>query len=142
MRLVYGEDERLIAWASERIGGLQFRPDAKAIGSEINGKLVGVTVFDCFSTCDVNMHIASDGSGHWLTRAFLVAGFAYPFIQCGMRRVTGLVPAKNEAALRFDLHLGFKKEGLCRHALPDDDIIILGMTRSECRFIPPEHRHD
>ena len=57
-----------------------------------------------------------------------------------MRRVTALVPAKNTAALRFDLHLGFKQEGVVRHALPDDDIIILGLLREDCRFIPQEYR--
>lgn len=142
MPLIYGDDERLLRWASERIGGLRFRDDATAIGRERGGELVSVCVFDGFSAADCNMHIASDGSRHWLTREFLVACFAYPFIQLKLRRVTGLVPAKNRDALRFDLHLGFQVEGRCRDALPDDDIIILGMLRRECRFLPSEHRHD
>ncbi|WP_369674540.1 hypothetical protein, partial [Enterococcus faecium] len=56
-----------------------------------------------------------------------------PFVQWNLRRVTGLVPAKNADALRFDLHLGFEREGYLKHALPDDDLIVLGMTRE--RFI-------
>ena len=119
--IVYGEDERLLEWAC---GIIHFTPraDATAIGWEENGILRAVTIYDGFSQCDCNMHIASDGTGHWLRRAFLKASFGHPFLQWNMRRVTGLVPAKNAAALRFDLHLGFKQEGLIRHALPDDNI--------------------
>lgn len=137
--IIYDDDSRLIGWAREVIG-CQFRGDAKAIGLESDGRLVAVTVFDGFSECDCNMHVASDGSGHWLGKDFLTCSFAYPFVQLKLRRVTGLVPAKNVTALRFDLHLGFKHEGICRDALPDDDIIILGMLRAECRFIPKQYR--
>lgn len=136
---IYGEQDRLVVWASERIG-YPPRTDAQAIGWQENGQLRAVTLWDCFSQCDCNIHIASDGSRQWLRKAFLRASFYHPFIQWGMRRVTGLVPAKNTAALTFDLHLGFQQEGVCRNALPDDDIIILGMLREDCRFIPPKFR--
>lgn len=142
MALIYGQDERLLNWASSRVGGIQFRPDATAIGWEREGEIRAVVVFDSFSAADCNMHIASDGTKRWMSKELLFAAFAYPFVQCGLRRVTGLVPAKNHAALSFDLHIGFKLEGQCRNALPDDDIIILGMTRGSCRFIAPEYRHD
>lgn len=141
MPLIYGEDERLVRWAQAGMGGLAFRDDATAIGIERNGELRAVVVFDGFSHCDCNMHVVSDGSKRWLTREFLVHVFAYPFIQCGFRRVTGLVPSKNLEALRFDLKLGFQIEGHIRHAMPDDDIVLLGMIRENCRFIPKEYRH-
>ncbi len=137
--LIYNRDKPLIEWAQDVIG-CTFRDDAKAIGYGTNDELIAVTVFDGFSVCDCNMHIASNGSGRWLTRKFLIASFAYPFIQLKLRRVTGLVPAKNEAALKFDLHLGFEFEGRCKNALPDDDIIILGLLRENCKYIHPNHR--
>ena len=138
MQLVY--DQHILEWASDVIG-FPFRDDAKVIGASFDGDLRAVVVYDGFSECDCNMHIASDGSARWLSRGFLRAVFAYPFIQLGLRRVTGLVPAKNERALNFDLRLGFEHEGLCRDALPDDDIIVLGMRRSVCPYIPEEYRH-
>lgn len=140
MSLIYGQDETLLPWACERIGIHRFRYDAKAIGREVDGELVAVVVYDGFSECDCNMHIASNGSGHWMNRELLVHAFAYPFIQLDLRRVTALVPARNAAALRLDAHLGFAYEGRCKDALPDDDLIILGMTRANCRFIPPHER--
>ncbi len=139
IEIIYGEDERLVSWA-ENVIGCQFRNDAKAIGLSSDKEIIAVTVFDGFSQCDCNIHIASNKTGHWLNRKFLISSFAYPFIQLKLRRVTGLVPAKNTNALKFDLHLGFTQEGICRHALPDDDIIILGLLREDCRYIHPKHR--
>ena len=153
-KVVYNDDERLIEWAAGRIGIASFRPDARAIGlvqdsdhgeagpdrDSAGHRILAAVVFDCFSKCDCNMHVASDGSGQWLNREYLIRCFAYPFVQCGLRRVTGLVPAKNTAALKFDLHLGFRLEGRCPDALPDDDVLILGLVRSECLVIPKESR--
>lgn len=139
MKLVSGP--HLLPWA-EGVIGFAPRDDAKAIGVvDADGTIRSVTVFDNFSPCDCNMHIASDGSKRWLTRIYLRTAFYYPFVQVGLRRVTGLVPASNSAALHFDLHLGFVREGLCRNALPDDDLIVLGMLREHCRFIPQEFRN-
>lgn len=137
--LIYGQQDRLIDWARQIID-FNPRPDVKAVGFGDGNRLRVVTLYDGFSACDCNIHIASDRSGHAFTLGFLRASFAHPFLQWNLRRVTGLVPSKNTAALRFDYHLGFKYEGLCRDALPDDDVIVLGMLRSECRFIPRNRR--
>ena len=137
--LVYDDSGQMIEWASKIIG-FQPRSDAVAVGWREHGELRAVVLYDNFSACDCNIHIASDGTGNWLRRAFLVTCFMHPFAQWGLRRVTGLVPAKNTDALRFDLHLGFEQEGYLRHALPDDDLVLLGMLRENCRFIPPEYR--
>lgn len=139
--IVFDEDYRLIGWAAERIGVECFSHDAHAIGLERDGELVAVVVYDRFSPHDCHMHVASDGSKRWLVREFLVACFAYPFIQLGLRRVTGLVPASNAAALKFDKNLGFLVEGYHHQALGDDDLITLGMLRENCRFIPKEVAH-
>lgn len=140
MRKVTADDQAgLIRWAEKAIGS-QFFSDAKAIGLLLNGEICAVVVFDRFSKCDCNMHIASDGGRRWMTREYLVEAFRYPFVQCGLRRVSGLVPSKNEQALRFDQKLGFVKEGVCRNAMIDDDIVILGMLRKDCLFIAPEYR--
>ena len=140
-RLLYGEDERLLPWATERVGVPSFRHDARTIGYENDDGLVAVVVFDGFSPVDVNMHIASDGSSRWLTRELLTASFAFPFIQCGLRRVTALVPARNTAALKFDEHLGFRREGYHPQAGKDGDLVSLGMLKEWCRFLPKEHMH-
>jgi RimJ/RimL family protein N-acetyltransferase len=77
-----------------------------------------------------------------LSRHFLKEAFRYPFEQLCVDRITGLVPARNLEAQRFDEHLGFVLEGRARRALPDgDDLLIYGMLREECRWITQE-QHD
>lgn len=140
IKLVYEDQPTLLKWAAERIGLLRFRQDAKAFGVMRDGQLRAVVVWDTFSEVDCAMHVASTGTGHWLTRAVLIQAFGYPFVDLKLRRVTALIPAKKSEVIRFNEHLGFNLEGICPEAMPDDDIQIRGMLRRECRFIPPEYR--
>lgn len=131
----------MLPWACEKMGIGQFARDAFSMGLERDGELVAVVVFDRFTDCDCHMHVASDGSNAWLNKELLLAAFAYPFTQLGFRRVTALIPASNAAALKFNRHLGFTQEGYHRHAMPDDDIIALGLLRADCKFIVQEKDH-
>jgi RimJ/RimL family protein N-acetyltransferase len=133
---VVGEQRPVfIDWAQRALGGIRLARDAKTIAAVRDGEILAVVCYDTFTAFDCHMHIASNGSRRWISRALLREAFAYPFIQCGLRRVTGLVAASNQDAMRFDLHLGFRIEGLCREGAPDGDLFILGMLRRECRFI-------
>lgn len=134
--LIYGNEERLLPWAQQQIG-VSFRRDAYTLGLEKDGALVAVVVFDSFGAFDCNMHIASDGTSAWMNKSLLLGAFAYPFLQLKLLRVTGLVPAGNRDALRFDEHLGFVREGFHPKAGPDGcDLISLGLLAENCRFIP------
>lgn len=139
--LIYGQEKRLLPWAAERIGIESFRRDACTIGLERDGEIVAVVVFDTFSKVDCNIHIASDGTAAWMTKSLLLATFAFPFTQLKLNRITGVIPAKNTQAIAFDENLGFVREGYCPKALPDDDVVIMGMLRETCRFIPKEQRN-
>ena len=135
-RLILDERERCGDWAQARIPHVPSWGEwYEAIGLERDGELVAVVVYNFWSDCDIAMHIAAVPGRRWLTRPFLQAAFRYPFVQLGVQRVTGYVPEKNVDALRFDLHLGFVREGLMRNALPDDNVVVLGMLRNECRFL-------
>jgi len=138
--LIYGREDILLPWVAERIGLPGFNASAKAIGIGDESGIRGAVVYDCIGPADCSMHVASDGSRHWITREFLYHAFAYPFLQLGLRRVTAMVPAKNLHALRFDEKLGFVREGYHPHGMPDDDLVSLGMLRANCRFIPREFR--
>jgi RimJ/RimL family protein N-acetyltransferase len=140
LKISIEDQTRIISWAEDKIG-CKFRPDAKAIAHYRDNKLAGVVVYDCFGECDCNIHVASDGNRRWVTKSYLAEVFAYPFLQCGFRRITGLVPYKNKPAIRFNTHLGFTVEGVCREALPDDDIVVMGMLKRDCRFIPRRCRN-
>jgi RimJ/RimL family protein N-acetyltransferase len=134
--IVY-DTPRIVEWVKARQPLMPNWHDAVAIGlQQADGELVGGVVYENFGLADVNMHVC--GEGNWLTREFLIRVFYYPFIECKLRRVTALVASRNQQTLRFCSSLGFQYEGRARHALPDDDVIIFGMLRAECRFIPQE----
>jgi RimJ/RimL family protein N-acetyltransferase len=134
--LICDQKERCGDWAKARIPHVESWGEwYEAIGWERDGELVAVVVWNLYSGADIAIHIAAVPGRHWMTRTFLRAAFRYPFLQLGCRRVSGFVPSKNAEALRFDRHLGFRDEGLMRHALPDDDVVVLGMLKEECRWL-------
>ncbi len=136
-RVVYDERERVGEWVRERVGLYESWGEwYQAIGLERDGELVAGVVYNFYSRGnDIAIHVASDGSRRWMTREFLRAVFRYPFIQLGVRRVTGYVPASNADARRFDEHIGFVQEGVMREAANGEDMVVYGMLARECRYL-------
>lgn len=136
-RIIYGETQRLKEWAVEHYQEAAADDDTHAIGLEDDaGNLQAVVLYNCFAPPSCSMHVVSDGRRRWLSREFLAHVFAYPFIQLGLSRVTAYVPAKNTQALMMDMRLGFQVEGRMVEAMPDDDLIVLGMLSRNCKWLP------
>ena len=139
--IILDHPDRLIAWAADRLG-LGFFSDARAIGWGMDDNIRAVAVYERWSGNDCVVHLVSDQRPGWLTQRFLAAGFHYPFVTAGLRRITGLVPASNERAIRLNRHFGYREEGRLRFAAADGgDLIIMGMLREECPFISKEAVH-
>lgn len=116
--------------------GLKLSEGMVAIGLRRGQRLVAGVVFEGFNGRNVWMHVAAVPGGRWLVRAYLKACFAYPFLVAGVDRVTGYVDASNEAARRFDEHLGFVEEARLSGAAADGgDVILYVMRRADCRFL-------
>lgn len=122
-------------WALERIPKMEaWMGQAKSIAAVEHYQTLGVVVFDAFTPHDCAMHIVIEDK-RCVTRRILKQVFDYPFNQLGLRRVTGLVPESNVAALAFDYRLGFVQEGRKKWGMGDEDEIILGMTKEHCRWL-------
>lgn len=139
-RLIYDRTSELCEWAALQIGRAEpFSADSHAIGLAADGRLRAVGVYNTLSIIDGHFSLASDRQPGWLTRAYLVALFTYPFIQLRKERMTAVVDVSNRDSLRLTRHLGFREEGRMREAAPDGgDRIMFGMLRRECRFIRPD----
>jgi RimJ/RimL family protein N-acetyltransferase len=100
------------------------------------GKLYGGIIYKDYTgkNGSVAMHVAAF-LPRWVNRTILWVAFDYPFNQLGVKKVFGQVPADNEAALKFDLNLGFKVEGQIKDVYPSGDMLLLSMYRAECRFL-------
>lgn len=112
----------------------------KGLGLEDDGELVAGVLYDGYTGHNVWMHVAAVPGAKWLTPEFLRYCFHYPFVEMGCRRVSGWVEASNEAARRFDEHLGFRREAVLQGAAHDGgDVILYVMWRDECKHLAVEN---
>lgn len=91
--------------------------------------------FENYNGANMMMHVAAVPHSRWMTKELLWYTFYYPFIECGCKRVTGLVAEDNEAAREFDERLGFKLEARLKDAAPNGDLLVYAMFRDECRWL-------
>ena len=106
-----------------------------AIGLERDGELIAGVLYEGFNAHNAWMHIASVPTAR-CTREYLMACMAYPFVQCGVKRVRGYVNASKLPARRFIGHLGFEPEAVLQGAADDGgDVIIYVMPRENCRYV-------
>lgn len=121
--------------------GVQASADMQCIGYLSEAKLVMVAGFSGFLGKVAQIHIAFEPSWHFTPRSMLRAVFRYGFITAGRELLLGIVNSKNARAMRFDLHLGFRE----LYRLPgmhDDggDLVVLGMKKSDCRYLDEPER--
>jgi L-amino acid N-acyltransferase YncA len=133
--ILVDNQKRVLAWMARKVDAPFFSADAKAIGWEAGGVLIGGVVFELWSGPNIYMHVAVE-DGAVVTRKDLRIAFAYPFQHLNCKRITGLVRADNLKAQRFDEHLGFRLEGRMRQAAADGtDMLVYGMLSDECRWL-------
>ena len=132
---VYGRDAQIIDWVKPKVDEEDFG-NSTGLGVYEDGKIIAGVVYNLYNGPSICMHVAAEPGKLWLRREFLFRFFAYPFIQLGCNRVTGLVRVDNIEARRFDEHLGFVQEGVIRKGASDGtDIILYGMLKEECRWL-------
>lgn len=128
--------DSVLPFVQTRMGGLDRSERMTAIGLRRGGELVAGVIYEGFNGRNMWAHVAAEPGRRWLVREYLFACFAYPFIVCGVDRLSGYVNASNTEARRFDEHLGFKEEARLRGAAPDGgDVILYVMWRDECRYL-------
>lgn len=132
-RLLFGEDARVAQWCAQRIPQhLGWGGQYVAVGYERRGALQGGVIFTDY--CHPNIRICAVLEAP-LTRRFLRAIYFYPFRQLNVTRITALIDARNVKSRALVEHDGFVPEGCMRKAALDDDVMIYGLLRSECRWL-------
>lgn len=134
--MIVTDKDRIGPWVCERTGGRYEPTCSQAIGWESDGELVAGTLYDQYNGRSICMHVAAEKP---VTRAYTRACFSYAFEHLGVQKVLGLVDSTNSAALRFDRHLGFVEEARIKDAGKFGDLIVLSMTRPQCRWIGDRH---
>jgi len=126
------DTQRVGEWVCARTGGKLELSTSQAIGFETDGVLTAGVLYDMFNGRSICMHVAIEKP---VTRNYTRTCFDYPFNQLKVNKVLGLVDSTNAAALRFDKHLGFVEEARIEGAGKTGDLVILTMTRQQCRWI-------
>lgn len=75
----------------------------------------------------------------WLNQDMLWVMFDYPFNQIGVKKIIIQVPESNTRSFNFVKNLGFVVEHVIEHGYPGESMILMSMTRAQCRFLkmPP-----
>jgi len=128
-RLVIGRG--VVDWVNERLQ-TPYVEHSQGIGWGEPDRILMGAVFNCFTKQNINMHIAKLPEAPF-SRTFVWAIMDYPFNQLKVKRITGTIAKRNLQSQRFARHLGAKLEGTMIDALPDDDLCIFGLLRSDAQ---------
>lgn len=130
------EPTAVLPFMQNLIPGFSPPADVRVIGLRRGGELVAGVAYEGFNGQNMWIHVAAMPGARWLVRDYLRACFAYPFLVCGVRRLSGYVNESNAAARRFNEHLGFREEARLHGAAPDGgDVILMVMWKEECRHV-------
>ena len=123
---------------AQRMGSV-FSPKAeKVISRSERGVLYGGCIYDGHTGPAVGIHVVGMRP-NWVNRHLIYFCFAYPFYQLKVDMLLGKVASTNKAALKLDLHLGFRVLYAIEGAVPGGDLLILRMDKNDCRWLdrPP-----
>ena len=106
-----------------------------SIGFVKDGNLVGGVTYSSYTGREIWAAIWVDDRSVW-SRKNLNTMFSYPFEECGVVRLCGLVSVRNTASLKMMERMGFVREGLYRKYVPNDvDAVVFAMLKEECKWI-------
>ena len=137
--ILYGSDDFVKNWVSEKIGNPHFGP-CTAIGVTKGPLLIaGIVIHNYIESsgkpimCEISM---ASIDKRWFTREVANAVFSYCFKQLGVQRVQVSTPVESKHVRKINEKLGFVYEGTARKAhFLGGDVDVLSMLREECKWI-------
>lgn len=131
--LVSNNLEHAYALATEI--GIFFNPVCDhCISNEKDGRLLGGVIFQGFTGASIQIHVAGFDP-RWIDRDMLWMAFVYPFEQLKVKKLIGQIPSDNRKALDFNRKLGFIEETRVAGVYRTGDMVVMTMTREQCRWL-------
>lgn len=133
-RIVFGETLRVAKWCESRIEHFSgWGSNPEAIGYEVDGVLKGGAVYTNYTPANVFGSIVLEAP---ITKRFLYTMFWVPFVQWKCRHLSAAVEESNVKSINLCQRWGFLVEGRLREsAINGEDVIIMGMLKTECRWL-------
>lgn len=133
--LLYGQDRAVIDFVRHQLqNDIEDFGVASAIGVVESGQIIAGVVYNNYYGRDIQASIAAVKK-NWASHKILYGLFAYPFLQLRCSRMTAQTRSSNKHAQNFLMRLGFEREGALRNWYGEDDAVIFGLLRTECRWI-------
>jgi len=140
------EQDMILAAFMQKHAHVKLTADAQHIGWVNNSnpakpELLGAICFNNFIGSVCHLHVAMKDGYHYTPREMLAVVMDIAFNRFKVKKLLGIVNSRNEKAMRFDHHLGFKEEYRLM-GMHDDggDIVVLSMTPEQCRYLRKEER--
>lgn len=135
--LVFNQKERIGAWVAQQVGQVADWGSFYAMGVTQNGDVIAGVVVNNFNGANATCHIAISRHTKLIVPLFQ-AVCDYAFHQCGLKRLTGMVPSNEPHIIEFDKHLGFVEEFVMKDGAPGADMHVLVLWPDKCRWLRKE----
>lgn len=135
--LVFDQKQRIGNWVARQVGQTSDWGGFYAMGIMQGDEVIAGVVFNNFNGANATCHIAISRYTR-LVPALIKHACKYAFNQCGLKRLTGMVPSNEPKILAFDKHLGFEEEFVMKNGAPGADMHILVMWPDTCRWLRKE----
>lgn len=101
-----------------------------------DGEIIAAALYVENNGTNCFIHLAAEPGRRWLTREYLYWCLHYPFVQVGLKRMTGWIEATNKDCIRFAEHIGFTRETTLKGAGQNGVDVHLYVLRPEnCRYV-------
>lgn len=132
MRLVFGDDRAVSDWVANRIEEIETFGPCAAIGvADGNRPVAGVVYHEYIEKYKTMQISVAATTPRWAQKGIIYALLSYPFDQVGVRKLWSVVRSGNERALKFNLGLGFKQEGILSRHYGKEHAIVTRMFDKE-----------
>jgi RimJ/RimL family protein N-acetyltransferase len=119
-------------WVIDGIEGGRYIDGSQGIGYAKDGKLVAGVAYESQNKNCTWVHQRIEQSP---SKQFWIIVVDYVYNQCGCKKMSGLVDASNEKAIKLNKHIGFKTEATLRDAGENGDLLIMSMWKDDCKIL-------
>ena len=131
--IITDRQEELGRWLMSRLGGTYLAGRGVYIGLERNGLICAVAGFEDYNTASIMGHLAVDGNR--MDLKWIKYCFKYVFDIAKVNKLIGLVSSTNTRAYTMNLKFGYIEEAVIKDADKYGDMVIMTMTREQCKYI-------
>lgn len=132
--IISNDAQKIGMWLANKQNKKYYQNDSAVyIAWEHNKQIKAAVMFDNYiENGSIEMHLSIDGFGN---KKLLHLAYHYPFEQLKIKKIIAKIYSSNEKCLKLALKAGFILEHTIKEAGINCDLLILTMTKKQCRFL-------